>query len=317
MSANAKQTSLTWISRLVLLIVSFAAVASESWAEKPKLVGDGGEIRFAGVSEKCPIIYDNDWWKDVPDAAYLWMKASQGKARLKGNVVSRDMWDRQNGYKFPMQNCMKEAAELRRLAVQSGLENIPKPVAGASLALQRPKSGRIEDTEFKRTAGSDLIVREANLASKEQRLVIFVGGPCTTVATAYLTDPTIADRVMVFQVDGGAYNAKDSWSWQIAQQRLPFANWCRGYFWGEWSKWEPETFDALPDNPLCAELKRYAGADIGRANQWGDGPWIYHLFAGDCITKVEAYDGNAVTVPQSGTDVAAIQREFLNTMSFP
>ena len=36
-----------------------------------------------------PILYDNDWWTDVPDAAYLWAKASLGEARLVGKVVTR------------------------------------------------------------------------------------------------------------------------------------------------------------------------------------------------------------------------------------
>ncbi|MEL7338338.1 MAG: hypothetical protein AAFN70_19265, partial [Planctomycetota bacterium] len=235
------------------LVVVVAIIGGIANAEKPVLVGKGSSIRFAGVNADSPIIYDNDWWKDVPDAAYLWKKASLGKANLRGNVVSRDMWAWREGYKFPMKNCMTEATQLRQLALRSGLKNIPAPVAGATLALQRPDSGCIEDTTFQRTAGSDLIVREAKLASKQRRLVLFIGGPCTTVAAAYLTDPTIADRVMVFQVDGGAYNAKDSWSWHIVQQRLPFTNWCRGYFWGDWSRWNTGDFDVLPDNPLVGD----------------------------------------------------------------
>jgi hypothetical protein len=34
------------------------------------------------VEADCPIVYDNDWWKDTPDAAYLWAKASLGEADL-------------------------------------------------------------------------------------------------------------------------------------------------------------------------------------------------------------------------------------------
>jgi hypothetical protein len=146
---------------------------------------------------------------------------------------------------------------------------------------------------------------------------VFVGGPCTTVAAAYLTDPSIADRIIVFQIDGGGYNGKDSWSWKIAQERLHFANWARGYFWGEWSGWKPERFKELPDNPLGDALREYANSGLGKANQWGDGAWIFYTFDRRCLTNAQDYDGTAITIPRDATNVQAMANEFFSTMKHP
>ncbi|MBW3624289.1 MAG: hypothetical protein KY468_12855 [Armatimonadetes bacterium] len=269
------------------------------------------------VSPNNPMIYDNDWWKDVPDAAYLWSKASMGQADLRGNIVSRDMWGWKEGYTYKLDQGMKDARALLEAARKSGLKKIPDPIPGANEALVKPESGKIEETKFTRSPGSDLIVAEAKKASPKRPLLVYAGGPSTTVAAAYLTDPSIADRVIVFQIDGGAYNGKDSWSWEIMKQRLPFANWARGYFWGDWSGWNPDRFKALPKNPLGDVMREYAHSDLGKANQWGDGAWIFATFAPRSITKAESYDNVAITVPKAGTNVKAMEAEFFATMTNP
>jgi hypothetical protein len=147
--------------------------------------------------------------------------------------------------------------------------------------------------------------------------LVFVGGSCTTVATAYLTDPSIAERMIVFQIDGGSYNGSDQWAWKIAMERCRFANWARGYFWDKLGTWRPERFGELPNNPLCNELQRYAASDLGKANQWGDGAWPFYLFDSRCLTEVEDYDGQAITVPRQGTNPARMADEFFATMKNP
>ncbi len=297
-------------------LVIVALAASTAWATPPKYQIENGKLLLVNVSPDCPMIYDNDWWIDVPDAAYLWMKASQGKCDLRGNIVSRDMWDWQNGYTYKMQQCVDECLKLREAANASGLDmqRIPKPVLGADQALQRPASGKIEDTKFVRTPGGDLIVTEAKRASPKRPLLVFAGGPCTTVAQAYLTDASIADRMIVFQIDGGAYNGKDAWSWEIVKQRCRFANWARGYFWRDIAEWKAERFNELPKNPLGDLLRKYASSSLGKANQWGDGPWIFYTFDRTCLTRVADYDGYAITVPKDGTNTDRMAREFFSTM---
>ena len=130
--------------------------------------------------------------------------------------------------------CPSDAGSGRRLpeagegGQASGLCNVPEPIVGAEEAIRKPASGKVEDTKFTRSAGSDLIVSEARKATLGKPLLVFVGGSCTTVASAYLTDRSIVDRMIVFQIDGGGYNGSDGWAWEIAKTHCRFANWRRG-----------------------------------------------------------------------------------------
>ena len=274
-------------------------------------------MKLAHVSQDNPIIYDNDWWTDIPDAAYLWAKASLGQCQLKGNIVSRDMWGWEKGYTYKIDQGMADCRKLLAAARASGLRNIPDPVLGAAEALRRPQTGRIEDTQFTRTPGSDLIVTEARKASADKPLLLFSGGPCTTIAAAYLTDPSISDKMIVFQIDGGGYNGSDGWAWEITMKRCRFANWARGYFWDKIHKWEPKRFDELPHDPLGDLLRNYAGSDLAKANQWGDGAWVFYMFDHRCLTMAKDYDGVAITVPKEGNNLQAMEDEFFATIKNP
>jgi hypothetical protein len=274
-------------------------------------------LKLAHVSPDNPMIYDNDWWTDVPDAAYLWAKASLGQCNLRGNIVSRDMYDWEKGYIYQLKQGMADCQKLFAAARASGLRNIPEPVAGSDEALRNPASGKIEDTLFKCSSGSDLIVAETKKATPEKPLLVFAGGPCTTVATACLTDPTIVDRMIVFQIDGGAYNGSDGWAWEIAMKRCRFANWARGYFWDKLQVWKPDRFKEPPHNPLGDLLRTYAKGDLAKANQWGDGAWIFYTFDHRCLTQAEDYDHEAITIPKEGTNIKAMEDEFFITMNNP
>lgn len=274
-------------------------------------------VRIANVTADCPVIYDNDFWVDVPDAAYIWAKASLGECKLRGNIVTRCTFGWQERYAHDLAQQVEEAQRLLKLAQDSGLTNIPELTIGSTVALQPPASGKIEDTQFERSAGSELIVQEARKASPERPLLVFVGGSCTTVASAYLSDPSIANRIVVFQIDGGVYNGLDEWAWKITMERCRFVNWARGYFWDRIHKWNPVRFDYLPRNPFCDLLREYAHGDLAKSNQWGDGAWIFQLYAPGCINKLEDYDGQAVTVPRDGTSIEAIEKEFFETMNNP
>lgn len=74
-----------------------------------------------------------------------------------------------------------------------------------------PDNPIIGNTVATATPGSDLIIAEARLASPEKPLVIVSGGPLTTVASALLLAPEIADRIVVFNilVSHFGYNGMD------------------------------------------------------------------------------------------------------------
>ncbi len=295
------------------LLGCLGLVASVVHAVVPEHTVTNGAVQLVGVGPDNPILYDNDFWTDVPDAAYVWAKASLGEAKLVGNIVTRCAFGWEKKYAHDLKKQTDEAARLLRLARESGLKNIPDPVIGSTVALRKPASGRMEDTVFERTAGSALIIAEAMKATPDKPLLVFVGGSCTTIASAFLTEPSITNRVIVFQVDGGGYNGSDGWAWDITMRHFRFVNWARGYFWKEVSVWPVERFQELPKNPLCDFLREYAVSGLGKANQWGDGAWLFQLFAPGCLTAVEDYDKLGLTVPRGSNDVQAMENEFFRT----
>jgi len=153
-----------------------------------------------------------------------------GNAELRGNIVSRDMWDWQNGYQYKFDDCLKDAQKALKLARNSGLKNIPDLTRGSDRVLQRPDSGRIEDTKAYPSDGSRLIVAEARKASAEKPLLVIAGGPMTTVANALLSDPEIGPNLVVFNltVSSHGYNGKDSWSPYIVAKRARLVDWATG-----------------------------------------------------------------------------------------
>ena len=81
----------TWVSTstTLVVIVRMLVLWRAAHALPPEYRLEYGRLILVGVSSDCPMIYDNDWWQDVPDAAYLWAKACQGKCDLRGNIVTR------------------------------------------------------------------------------------------------------------------------------------------------------------------------------------------------------------------------------------
>jgi len=315
-----------------LLMVSTPAVD----AIVPEFSVEETGVRLTGVGPDNPIIYDNDWWFDVFDNNYLWAQASLGKANLRANIISRDMWDWQKGYQYSMEESVQDAAKAITLARDSGLQNIPDPVRGSDAVLVRPESGRIEDTAAHPTPGSQIIVTEAKKASPEKPLLVIAGGPQTTVANALLSNPEIAPNLVVFNLTvTGGYNGKDGWSAHIVAKRTRSVDWGGGDFWDRDSVFKAENFDVLPDNPFTTDMKRFIRTDLGRANQLGDGAALVWLFQPKCWTGAEVrmatfqgstirFDdvpqgeaGDVLLIPKRATDLVASREEFFRVLTAP
>lgn len=292
-----------------------------------------GAVRIAGVGPGNPIIYDNDWWFDVFDNNYLWAQASLGEADLRGNIVSRDMWEWQKGYLYPMGKCVEDAEKALKFARGAGLKNIPDLTLGSDRVLERPESGKIEDTIAHPTPGSRLIVAEARKASPEKPLLIVAGGPLTTVANALLSAPEIAPNLMVFNLTvAGGYNGKDAWSPLIVAKRTRLVDWATGTFWDKNSVFKAEDFERLPDNEFCNDMRRLIASDLGQANQLGDGAALVWLWQHRCWTGVKvreavwrgdrlAFDevaagerGDVLDIPKQSTDLGASRDEFFRVL---
>lgn len=321
---------------LSLGVATAIAFLAATRAAVPEHTVENGAVRITGVGPDNPIIYDNDWWFDVFDNNYLWAQASLGVANLRGNIVSRDMWDWQKGYHYSFEQSWKDAEKALKLARDSGLKNIPDLTRGSDRVLERPESGRIEDTVPHPSDGSRLIVAEAKKASPEKPLLIIAGGPQTTVANALLTNPEIAPNLVVFNLTvTGGYNGKDGWSAYIVAKKTRSVDWGGGAFWDRDSAFTAKHFEGLPDNPFTQDMKRFIKTDLGRANQLGDGAPLVWLFQPRCWTSAEARraefhgttmryvpvppgeTGDVLVIPKAATDLKASREEFFRVLMNP
>lgn len=295
---------------LVVLLLAFAV--ARAVAVLPEFSVDQDGVHIKGVGPDNPIIYDNDWWFDVFDNNYLWAQASLGNARLVGNVISRDMWEWRKGYLYPLQKCVDDANKALKTARESGLKNIPDVTIGSELALDPPTSGKIKDTKFVSTPGSELIAREAKKASPGKPLVLIVGGPMTTVANAILAHPEIAPNIIVFGLTTahGGYNGKDAWAPYVVAKKARYVEWATRQFWERGSVFEPRHFENLPDNPFCNEMRRFIRTDLGDANQLGDGAPLVWLWDNRCWTggkpRTAKWNGNVMELPEAGAEDADV-----------
>jgi hypothetical protein len=327
--------------RIIVLTVTFLVVAvftsGVAEAVVPSHRLENGAVSMPGIGPDNPIIYDNDWWFDVFDNNYLWAQASLGEADLRGNIVTRDMWDWQKGYLYPMDKCVADARKALKFARESGLKNVPDLTIGSDQVLKRPESGEIEDTVPHPSDGSRLIVSEAKKATPEKPLLVISGGPLTTVANALLTHPEIAENIVVFNltVSSYGYNGKDAWSPYIVAKKTRLIEWATGTFWDKNSVFTKEHFEALPKNPFCDDMRRLIATDLGQANQLGDGAALVWLWRNDCWTNMkrrkavwhgpdvrfeEVADDEAADVldiPKSATDLKASREEFFRVLTNP
>ena len=164
--------------------------------------------------------YDNDFSNDYMDW-YLMAVASADGVVLRGITTTSS----ETPY-------FDELLAARSRVVSDGLaggfHNVPDPLPGADRALIPPASRSIEDTEPIVSAGTVALIAAAHRAYAEtgKPLVVCVGGPLTSVASAFLRDPTIADKMIVAFVDNydsylGGYNGQaDPWAAYIALERL-------------------------------------------------------------------------------------------------
>jgi hypothetical protein len=319
-----------------LILVAMILTATSVRAVVPEHTIENGAVHLKGVGPDNPILYDNDWWFDVFDNNYLWAQASLGHARLRGNIVSRDMWDWEKGYLYKMDDSLKDAEKAIKLARGAGLKNIPDLTPGSDRVLQRPASGRIEETVPRASAGSGLIVAEAKRASPEKPLLIISGGPLTTVANALLTNPEIAPNLVVFSLTvAGGYNGNDAWATYVVAKKTRLVDWATGTFWDKNSVFTAKDFEGLPHNQFCDDMRRLIQSDLGQANQLGDGAALVWLWRNDCWTDVKqrravwhgkdvSFDevkpgepADVLDIPKSATNLKACREEFFRVLTQP
>jgi hypothetical protein len=172
---------------------------------------DGASSVF--FSADNPVIYLNDYPRSVYVEAYIYALASNREIDLRGIISSGVDCECNAGDNYPITNTPTVRAQWIKAARQAGFKNIPDAVDGTQGArLVPPASGVYTDTAQLGSAGSALIVREANLATPERPLLIIAGGPITTLADAYLHDPSITSRVVVSWLVGVSDESLNDWN---------------------------------------------------------------------------------------------------------
>jgi len=175
---------------------------------------------------------DNDDDRDAYMFAISMAAAAKGKVILHGS--SRVTSTNADGYNPHVSDEDAEgfgAGGLAEwtLAIASGFSPslVPPPMKVFKGRLVKPASGKIEDTPpIYMPAGSAIVSIAHGSASPENPLIVCCGGQLTSVADAYLQDPSIVDRIVVCFIGGkpdGSPNYNewaDGWATEIAMTKL-------------------------------------------------------------------------------------------------
>jgi len=268
---------------LVALLVTLGCAETRN-------LGSSNPHGLLPADARNPIVVINDGSTENWQVEYAIVLAKDGGSPLAGLVV---------GTSGPWPDLDKNLAGFNGLvadARNSGLTDIPDPVGSDKPTLVRPMTGKVDDTAPNRSPGAQLILDKADELSLPYRpLVVVTGGRLTDVADAYLMDPSIAERIIVFSslgstTDSGAAMAApngemDPWADWIVATHLRFVQ--VSAFYDQLADVPATRLRELPDNPLCNWI---------RAKQ----PNIWSLPA--------AADQAAVIAVQVPSYAAAVQR---------
>jgi hypothetical protein len=292
-----------------------------------------GVLDLAGVDSTNPVIYENGAFINPVDGAYLWAKASKGSLDLRGVLVSYGGDTGAASLEWNRNNCLG----LMRIARLSGMRGIPEPVLGAKAKLVRPASGNFADIRPEANDGTALLIAEARKATPEKPLIVIGGANLTTIASALLIDPAIADRMLVFGTNNGNFNKDDSLALEVVSKKARLVAWARDFTWAD-AKLPAETDSPRLGNRYAELMRAHREkdrtpvlwalsffADFGastylfRREVWRSAvpaDWI----APPMAAAAPAASGNPfdfVDVPLAATDWTAMQKEFYAAINDP
>jgi hypothetical protein len=270
-------------------------------------ITDNG-LRIDGIREDNPtnrVIYDNDFYFDALDFAYLAAQDKLGRVDFKGFIVTRNS-HQADGYV----RMVNEYNKYRNLALQSGLW-VPEHIGGAKERLVMPESGKIDDTKYELSDGARFIIEQADASTPDNPLIVFCGGQFTTVATALLEKPDIANRMIVFGAGQmmATYNSHDGWSAYVTAMRAPVVNMREGFAKvdGGYDRAKKQ-YDPLPTNPL---IKAFYHTKVIKEQDAGivDGGTVVWLFNQHLVTGAQRRN---INVTASFRDNGVLNRSYTN-----
>lgn len=242
-----------------------------------------GAVKLTGVDSTNMVLWDNEFSNDTPEDELLMLMADKGKVNLAGFVITNNP-----DPNFTLARIEKYFTDNRDYLVRGGMKNIPVPVLGSSSKLV--PTGNIDTTIPSPGLGVDLIISSAHKCTAEKPLLIFVGGQCTSVASAYLKDKSIAPKVIVFHTDGwfndqkSSYNLADKWSAEICMKRMKYVvvnsnqNPDFTYWWtGKNMGLTQAMIDSLPAHPAVTLLKNWYRDSFAREGMADASPVLWWL----------------------------------------
>ena len=280
--------------------------ADNQWGPGYRITDNG--LRIDGIRADNPtnrVIYDNDFYFDAMDFAYLAAQDKLGRVDFKGFIVTRNS-HQEDGYV----RMVNQYNKYRDLAIQSGL-SVPEHIGGAKERLVMPESGKIDDTKYELSDGARLIIEQADASTPDNPLIVFCGGQFTTVATALLEKPDIAKRMIVFGAGQmmATYNSHDGWSAYVTAMRSPVVNMREGFAKvdGGYDR-SKKQYDPLPKNLL---IKDFYHTKVIREQDAGivDGGTVVWLFNQHLVTGAQRRN---LKVPASFRDNGVLNRSYTN-----
>ena len=285
---------------------------------------DAGGVTIEGLDSANPVILDNERWDNGVENEYIWAKASMGSLDLRGNIVTGDL----NAAQSSIPGQLAAGREELRLAGLAGFTGIPDLVAGAAAPLGPAPGGRVEEIKAVPSAGSDRIVAEARKATPEKPLLVVVGGPLTTVAQAYLTDPSIAPRMVVAGVFSYNINAADSAAGYLVAKKCRFVQWGRTYTWA--GRQDTARIKDIPQTRMGEKVRAFLSAGVTKITLGDLAPaaFLFHRGLWKTVNMVkvssalEVQPASDITfdfldVPPEANDWQAYNDEFYSTLADP
>jgi hypothetical protein len=284
---------------------------------------DSVGLRILGLDTTNPVLFDNEKWDNGPDDEYIWAKASSGSLNLHGTIVTRDFHNR-----TLLADQMKKARQELWEARAAGLSNLPELTAGATSMLAWPSNGILDSITPIRSAGSDLIVSEAHKATPEKPLLVVVGGPLTTVAEAWLTDHSIATRMIVVGIYSYKLHPEDTVANYLVARKCRFLQWGREYVWGGTP--DSSLANSIPPSLMGERLRTFLRGNT-KYLPYGDIAPIAYLFRRSLwqradVVKVsrsmEVKPASDITfdfvdIPEDANDFNGYQTEFYAGLTDP
>ncbi len=177
-----------------------------------------------GKEVKNAVIYDNDVFNDVFEDEWMFCMHSLGKMNLAGLIITPVLTD---GWGFPHPEMIPTGEEARRLAMESGIKELPPVTVGSLADSEKEAEGIMSE-------GAKLYVKLINEAYKKNPklpVIINMGGQSATLASAYCIDPSIADKCIVYYTDIDVYNGHYEWASKLVAKHFRVVSWGDKNWW--------------------------------------------------------------------------------------